>query len=128
MFDDFRVVSGLKSNDAVLMYGKSVIFGLDKMPFTFAKKGAELSALSNENMMFTRIYITGDVNVSEVGMAKLTAMNAGLISIFLNDQQHQDDLMNYFQNNYPWNECWVVDTNLGKMLMTTAHGAPEWMD
>lgn len=129
MYDDFCDVTGLKTTDAVLVYGNAVFPALRNREVAVARRGKDLTRFSQENALFSRIYVSNDVEeISNVGMAKLTSMNVGLLTFFLQNQEHQDQLVSYFGNSYPWHETWVLDTNVGRVLVTTAHGAPEWMD
>lgn len=128
MFDDFRLVTDLKTTDNVLLFGKATVFGLKAESTKVARRGSELTRFASDEALFSRIYVTNDVEINKNNIVKLTAMNVGLLSIFLNSQEHQDTLTAYFDNNYPFHETWIVDTNVGRLLMTTASGAPEWLD
>lgn len=127
--DDLKLVTDLKTSDRVLMYGNSFITGMSNNPkATTARRGKDLTRLSQSHEMFERIYVTEDVTVSDVGLMKLTAMNAGLLVFFLESQQHEQALVQYFSVAYPWHEVWVFDTNCGRTLVTDAKGAPKWLN
>lgn len=128
-FDDLKLVTNLKSTDKVLVYGSSFVSGItDIENVSIAKKGKELTKFSSENSMFDRIYVSEDIQrISDVGMLKLTAMNAGMLVFFVDNEEHAQGLQEYFSQSYPWHEYWIFNTNVGPVFVTTAKGSPEWV-
>lgn len=130
MHDHYVDVLGLKSSDSVLVFGNSMFTDLKNVcpRSTTARKGSDLTRLVKENAAYDRIIVSKDIEISEVGMRKLMSMNNGLICYFVGSQADEDGLMEYLMKNHPWADVWALDTNVGRAVVTSAKGAPEWLD
>lgn len=130
MNDSYMDVLGIKSNDRVLIFGNSVFPGLKEIcdDVSAARKGSDLTRLVKEDETYERILVTKDIEISDVGMRKLVAMNKGLLCYFVGNKDDEDGVVNYLLHKHPWADVWCLDTNVGRVVVTSAKGAQEWLD
>lgn len=130
MHDGYDEVLDVKKRDEVLIFGNSVFPGLKDNVFKVAtaRKGSDLTKHVRENASYDRILVTKDIEVSEVGMRKLVSMNRGLLCFFVGSGLEEEGTVDYIFRNHPWADVWTFDTNVGRVVVTSAKGAPEWVD
>lgn len=128
--ENYVNVLGLMKTDSVLVYGNSLFVGIQQLVNTVsvARKGSDLTKLVKDNSSFHKIIVSKDAVMSEAILRKLVSMNSNLLCFFVDSEDDEQNLKNYLLSNHPWADVWEFNSNVGRVVVTTAKGAPEWLD
>lgn len=132
-FDNIVSVAGLRSTDRVLYIGGNVNFPFLKdfvSSINYVKKPDELNRLVMTNACFDKILIARENILAEDLIIKAAQMlsQTGLICFFSDDKGMREAFVEIVEKNYHTSDVWMLNSNVGPVIVTNAKGNPGWSD